>query len=49
MELVNSSINYFYSEKLQSDLDNLQKWEQEWLMSFQPSTCQVMQITNNIR
>ena len=34
------------SIKLQCDLDNLEKWESDWLMSFHPSKCQVMHITN---
>ena len=34
------------SIKLQRDLDNLQQWEKDWQMSFHPSKCQVMQITN---
>ena len=35
------------SIKLQCDLDNLEKWESDWLMSFHPSKFQVTHITNN--
>ena len=31
--------------KLQSDLDAAAKWEQDWLMSFHPDKCSVLQIT----
>ena len=34
------------SAKLQDDLDTVQVWEQDWLMSFNASKCQVLQITN---
>ena len=33
------------SEKLQKDLDALQDWEAKWLMCFNASKCQVLQVT----
>ncbi len=33
------------SELLQKDLSELEKWESEWDMSFNPSKCQVLHIT----
>ena len=30
---------------LQSDLDSLQQWERQWLMSFHPQKCQLLRIT----
>ena len=34
------------SASLQKDLDALQDWEDKWLMRFNASKCQVLQITN---
>ena len=32
--------------KLQEDLDELQRWENEWLMEFHPQKCQILHFTN---
>ena len=32
--------------KLQTDLDDLQRWEDDWMMEFHPQKCQVLNITN---
>ena len=37
------------SNKLQTYLDQLQKWESKWLMEFHPSKCQVISITNKVK
>ena len=37
------------SDKLQADLDQLQKWERTWLMEFNTSKCQAISITNKIK
>ena len=34
------------SIKLQQDLDSLQEWESKWLMKFNATKCQVLQVTN---
>ena len=31
---------------LQHDLDQLQQWESDWMMSFNPEKCEVIRITN---
>ena len=35
------------ADELQADLDALQEWEQQWMMSFHPQKCQVLRITRN--
>ena len=48
----NDSVVYYQisssddSASLQKDLDALQDWEDKWLMQFNASKCQVLQITN---
>ena len=37
------------SNKIQADLDQLQKWESIWLMEFQTSKCQVISVTNKVK
>ena len=37
------------SDKLQADLDQLQKWESIWLMEFHTSKCQVISINNKVK
>ena len=34
---------------LQSDLDKLQKWEDDWSMEFHPKKCKVLRITNKVK
>jgi hypothetical protein len=33
---------------LQSDLHRLEKWEVEWLMSFNPDKCEIIHISSQI-
>ena len=33
-------------EKLQSDLNSLEDWENQWDMAFHPDKCQVLQVSN---
>ena len=33
------------ADELQEDLDALQEWEQQWMMSFHPQKCQLLRIT----
>ena len=34
------------AKKLQEDLDALQQWESDWLMTFNPQKCQTISVTN---
>ena len=34
------------STLLQQDLDSLQQWEDDWLMTFNPKKCQTLHVTN---
>ena len=34
------------SEKLQKDLDSLQKWTDTWLFKFHPNKCKVMTVSS---
>jgi hypothetical protein len=36
------------ARKLQDDLEQLQKWERDWLMEFHLKKCQVTNITSKI-
>ena len=40
---INASAN---ADKLQDDIDRLQKWEADWLMEFKPDKCEIIRITN---
>ena len=33
-------------EKLQNDLDELQKWTDTWLLKFHPNKCKVLTVSN---
>jgi hypothetical protein len=33
-------------EKLQNDLDELQKWSDTWLLKFHPNKCKVLTVSN---
>jgi hypothetical protein len=34
---------------LQNDLDELRKWEKEWMMEFHPEKCQILHFTNKTK
>jgi len=34
------------AQLLQNDLENLMRWESDWLMEFHPQKCQILNITN---
>ena len=34
---------------LQADLDNLHRWEQDWLMEFNPSKCEAIAFTKKMK
>ena len=34
------------AETLQEDIDKLQTWEADWLMEYNPDTCEIIRITN---
>ncbi|KAI0207667.1 Tetratricopeptide repeat protein 25 [Lamellibrachia satsuma] len=34
------------ADKLQDDIDRLQKWEADWFMEFNPDKCETIRITN---